>query len=120
MSEGNDMTFQEQKHAKSGVWVITCPARIDVNVSDELRDLITQIIAGNEFKIVLDLSDTGYIDSSGLGAIVSRISVLRSNQGDVRLAATGRNILDLLELTQLNKIIRTFPDVIEAENSFES
>lgn len=113
------MSFQQKRHEKSGVWIITCPARVDVNVSDELRDLISRIIAQNDYRMILDLSGTGYIDSSGLGAIVSRISVLRSNQGDVRLAAVADNIKDLLELTQLNKIIRTYPDVESAEKSFE-
>ena len=113
------MSFRQKRHEKSGVWIITCPARVDVNVSDELRDLISQVIAQNDYRLVLDLSGTGYIDSSGLGAVVSRISVLRSNQGDIRLAEVADNIQHLLELTQLNKIIRTFPDVETAERSFE-
>ena len=112
------MDFSESEIVESGIVIISCPRRIDVNVSDDLKQLIAANIDNNKYKIILDLSETAYIDSSGLGSIVSRISVLRSNGGDIRLAAPGKNIIDLLELTNLNKIIRYFENVSQAEKSF--
>jgi len=112
------MSFSEKKDSKSGVNIIKCPARIDINVSDDLRDRIVRIIQKNEFKIVLDLSDTKYVDSSGLGAIVSRISLLRSNKGDVKLAVVPKTVSNLLELTHLNKILKDYSSIDEAIKSF--
>jgi anti-sigma B factor antagonist len=114
------MIFESSVDKTSEIVTIICPKRIDVNVSDELRDLITKIIDGGKFRIILDLKSTEYIDSSGLGAIVARISVLRSHEGDIRFAVPGTSVLNLLELTHLNKILRTFDNLEQATASFTS
>lgn len=114
------MVFKTKDIAGPGIVIITSPKRIDVNVSDELRDLISDIIGKPKYKIILDLSDTEYIDSSGLGSIVARISVLRSNSGDIRLAAPGKSVMNLLKLTHLNQILKTYENVEQAVGSFTS
>jgi len=68
----------------------------------------------------MDLSQTAYIDSSGLGAIVSIIATVRANQGDIRLAAAAGNITNLLEITQLNKLLKCYKTVEEGVKSFSS
>jgi anti-sigma B factor antagonist len=106
-------------YEKSGkVTVIDCPHRLDANVSDELKNIMMDLIEGKKFKIVINLSDTTYVDSSGLGAIVSRISVTRTNKGDVRLVTQTKAILDLLDLTRLNKILKCYSEVNTAVDSF--
>lgn len=112
------MSFKANQDEKTGIFVIECPPRIDVNVSDQLRDLISHIIEEQNYRIVLNLAETKYIDSSGLGAIVSRISVLRSNNGDIKLAAPKSNVTDLLKLTHLDKIITTYADIRSAMSGF--
>ena len=114
------MIFESSVDKASGIVTIICPKRIDVNVSDELRDMIADIIDGGKFRIILDLKNTEYIDSSGLGAIVARISILRSHEGDIRFAAPGTGVLNLLELTHLNKILKTFENLDQATASFTS
>lgn len=111
------MSFNVQE--KTGnVVVIDCPSRLDANISDDLKNIMFDLIEKNKFKIVINLSKTNYVDSSGLGAIVSRISVTRSNKGDVRLATKTQSILDLLDLTRLNKILKCYDDVKTATESF--
>jgi anti-sigma B factor antagonist len=100
------------------VTVIDCPSRLDVNISDELKKIMFDLIEKNKFNIVIDLSKTKYVDSSGLGAIVSRISVTRSNKGDVRLVTQTKSILELLDLTRLNKVLKCYDDVKTATESF--
>jgi anti-sigma B factor antagonist len=119
--QGDDlMVFKTKDIADTGIIIITSPKRIDVNVSDELRDLISDIIEKSKYKIILNLKDTEYIDSSGLGSIVARISVLRSNSGDVRLAVPGKSVMNLLKLTHLNQILKTYENVEQAVASFTS
>ena len=111
------MSFKVQE--KTGnVTVIDCPGRLDANISDELKNIMADLIENNKFKIVINLSNTSYVDSSGLGAIVSRISATRSNKGDVRLATKTQSIIDLLDLTRLNKILKCYDDVKTATESF--
>jgi len=114
------MIFNSTFDEASGIVTIACPKRIDVNVSDELRDLIAITIEEEHYRIVLDLKSTEYIDSSGLGAIVARISVLRSNNGDIIFAAPGTGIINLLEITHLNKILKVYNHMDQAVNSFSS
>ena len=111
------MSFNVQK-ITGDITVIDCPRRLDANVSEELKKIMLELIEDNKYKIVINLSNTRYVDSSGLGAIVSRISATRSNNGDVRLATKTQAILDLLDLTRLNKIIKCYDDVNKATKSF--
>jgi anti-sigma B factor antagonist len=100
------------------VTVIDCPNRLDVNISDDLKKIMVDLIEKKKYNIIIDLSNTKYVDSSGLGAIVSRISVTRSNKGDVRLVTKTKSILDLLDLTRLNKVLKCYDDVKTAAKSF--
>jgi anti-sigma B factor antagonist len=111
------MSFTISKKA-GDIIIIKCPPRLDISVSDDLKNIMTDLIAKKKYKIIIDLTHTKYIDSSGLGAIVSRIAVTRSNGGDVRLATTSRLILNLLELTHLNKILSCYDNILTAVNSF--
>lgn len=112
------MSFSTDHDKNLGVTVITCPERVDINNSTELRDLIRSQFDDQNYRIVLDMSDTRYVDSSGLGAVVSRIANLRSNNGDVRLVTGQDSVLNLLELTHLNQILKVYPDLGRARGSF--
>jgi len=70
--------------------------------------------------LVVDLGETEFMDSSGIGALVSRIAVTRSNQGDIRLASVRESISKLLSITNLDKIFVCFDDVRSAVKSFET
>ena len=113
------MSFKISEMA-GGVTVIECPERLDVNVSDDLKVIMTNLTGQNKYKIVLNLLETRYVDSSGLGAIVSRIAMTRANGGDIRLAVTNKSVLDLLQLTHLNKIIISYDNLIKAVNSYST
>ncbi len=101
------------------VTVIELPERVDVNISDELKDLLTRLVEEGRFNLVFDLSNTKYMDSSGLGAVVSRIAMTRSNKGDIRLAQAQEFISELLEITHLNQVLKCYDDLDEAINSYE-
>ena len=113
-----DESFSVSEEEDGQIQLIKCPDRIDINVSYILRDILSDLIDQGKYKIILELKDTQYIDSSGLGAIVSRIAAVRSNQGDVRLASAGDSINNLLELTHLNKILNSYIDVENAIASY--
>jgi anti-sigma B factor antagonist len=113
------MSFIVEELRPNQVYLIKCPKRIDINNSTELRDLISTLIEQDKFKIVIDLAQTHYIDSSGLGAILSRIAAARSSKGDVRLAAPRKNVTDLLELTHLDQILKIYDNTQSATVSFQ-
>ena len=104
---------------KNNVIVIECPEGLRSDLSESLRILLSDQIKKNKYKIVIELSQTKYIDSSGLGAIVSQIATTRSNKGDIRIASAGESIEQLLQITHLNKIIKCYKNYPDAVQSFE-
>ena len=98
--------------------VITTPERFTVEVASEFKELLNKLVKDQNYKFVIDLSATKYMDSSGLGAIVSRIAATRANHGDIRLANPSKFVEELLDLTQLMRILKIYKNTKSAINSF--
>ena len=103
---------------QNNIFVIKTPKRFTVEVASEFKDLLNTLVKDQNYKFVIDLSATKYMDSSGLGAIVSRIAATRANQGDIRLANPSKFVEELLDLTQLMRILKIYKDIKSAIKSF--
>ncbi len=113
------MSFELEDFNEGAVTVIHIPERLTSDTSDELKKILKEQVEKKVIKIVIDLAKTRYMDSSGLGAIVSKIASTRANNGDIRLASPQQYIIELLELTHINQIIKVFNSVEDAVKSFE-
>ena len=102
------------------VVVITTPERFTVEFSSEFKDILNNLVQEQKYKIVIDLTATKYMDSSGLGAIVSRIAATRANQGDIRLAKPSKFVEELLDLTQLMRILKIYKNTKSTINSYKN
>jgi anti-sigma B factor antagonist len=111
------MNFNVTENTDQAV-VITTPERFTVEVASEFKELLNKLVKEQNYKFVIDLSATKYMDSSGLGAIVSRIASTRANQGDIRLANPSKFVEELLDLTQLMRILKIYEDTNSAIISF--
>lgn len=112
-------SFQIHEELNGEVLVFELPERVDLNVSDELKDTLLELVEQGHFKLVFNLEKTRYMDSSGLGAVVSRIAATRANKGDIRLASPTEFIEELLEITHLNQILKCFDNLQDAVDSFK-
>ena len=110
--------FQTTQELTGKVTVIQIPERLDLHNSEDLKILFNDFAQQGHYNWVIDLHKTEYLDSSGLGAFVSQISECRSNHGDIYLAAPSEFVQSLLEITHLNKVLKTFNSVQLAVNSF--
>ncbi len=113
------MSFIVQDVNHGSIQVLSIPERLTTETSDELKKILKDLVEKGKYKLVMDLKDTQYMDSSGLGAIVSKIAVMRSNNGDIRIAAPQEYVMNLLELTHIDQIVKIFKNVDEAVNSFK-
>ena len=113
------MAFKTRKESDGKVVVIECPVRVDLSVAKDLREIMKESTERGKFLLVVDMDKTEFMDSGGVGALVSRIAVTRSNSGDVRLACVNETILNLLEITHLDKIFLCFESVQAAVDSFD-
>ena len=86
----------------------------------ELRKTLRFLVENGEKKILLNLANVSYIDSSGLGELVSSYITLRKNEGEIRLIHLSKNIHELMLMTKLLTIFEVYDNEREAIESFET
>jgi anti-sigma B factor antagonist len=84
-----------------------------------LRNTIRRLLGEGKKKILLNLSDVGYIDSSGIGELVSSFTAVNKESGSLKLLNLTQKIQDLLAITKLLTVFDTFDDEGEALASYE-
>jgi anti-sigma B factor antagonist len=89
----------------SDVIVIKPTGRLNMAGASTLRKQLQGIVDGGNTRIVVDLSTTDFIDSSGLGALISGLNIARHAGGDLRIAAIPQQVRTVLELTNLNRVL---------------
>ncbi len=95
------LTHHRTEH---GVTVIHLDGQLVIGNRNELKDLLQERVAAGDRRFVLDFGHTGYIDSSGLGALVTSARRLREQGGDLRLAGLNDDLRSLFELTKLDTL----------------
>lgn len=95
--------------------------RLDIEVAGDFRAMLLSLIEQGHRRLVVDLADVTFIDSSGLGALVSALKTLKrsDNGGDVRLARVQAPVVSLLEIIRLNRVFTTYSTVEQAVQSYE-
>lgn len=87
------------------VTVVAPQGDIDMAVEDELRVRLATLIERGRARIVLDLGGVMYIDSSGLGALVTAMKQARAAGGDIVVCAVASDVRALFEITRLDKVL---------------
>ena len=94
--------------------VIKPVGRLNMAAAPSLSTTIAEVIDGGRASIVIDLSETSFIDSSGLGALVASLKKCRQAGGDLRLAAPTEQVVTALELTNLIRVLAPSETVDDA------
>jgi anti-anti-sigma factor len=97
------MGFSQSRDG-SGVTVVKVEGQLIVGNRQELKDLVGAALDQGERRILVDFSQTGYIDSSGLGALVSISKRVREAGGELRLSGLNEDLRSLFELTKLDTL----------------
>lgn len=101
---------------ESGVVIVKPAGRLNMGAASQLRKQLHSIVEEGDGRIVVDLSATEFIDSSGLGALISGLKFARMAGGDLRIAAPTRQVCTVLELTNLNRVL---PSYESADSAFD-
>ncbi len=83
-----------------------------------VRDVINKLMGNGNKKILLNLAEVNYIDSSGIGVLVSSFSTVRSQGGELKLVNLSKRIRDLLQITKLYSLFDVKDDEATAIGSF--
>ena len=101
------------------VTVVDAAGRITLGEGASVfRDMIRDLAAKGNKKILINLSDVSYIDSSGIGELVSAFTTVRNQGGDLKLLNLTKKVHDLLQITKLYTVFDVKDDEASAVASF--
>ena len=114
------MTMKASTRQVDGVTVVDLSGRITLGEgSVVLRDTVRDLIGKGDKRILLNLGDVTYIDSSGIGELVSAFTTVRNLGGELKLLRLTKKVHDLLQITKLYTVFDVRDDETQAIASFK-
>lgn len=112
------MTEFSTQTLDNGIEVIRPARRLNMVSAPRLSAVVAELVAAGHARIVIDLSQTEFIDSSGLGALVSCLKKARQAGGDLRIAGPAEQARTVFRLTNLDRVLKTVPTAEAAAAAF--
>ena len=100
------------------VTVVEVEGQLIVGNRQELKQQVLDRLEKGDRKFVIDFANTGYIDSSGLGVLVSLSKKIREQGGELRLSSLNEDLRTLFELTKLDTLFRIADTKEKAQEGF--
>jgi anti-sigma B factor antagonist len=111
-----DIAIREVSH----VTIVDINGRISLgDETGKLRDTVRQLISADKKKIVLNLANVDYIDSSGVGELVSSFTAVRNAGGELKLLNLTKKVQDVLYVTKLYTVFDIKDNEFNAVKSFD-
>ncbi len=113
------MSMKVSTRQVDGITVLDLSGRITLGEgSVQLRDAVRDLLAKGQKKILLNLGEVNYIDSSGIGELVSAFTTVKNQGGDLKLLNLTKKVHDLLQITKLYTVFDVKDDEASAIGSF--
>ena len=113
------MSMKTSNRQVDGVTIVDMSGRITLGEGSViLRDSIRDLVGKGQKKILLNLGDVTYIDSSGIGELVSAFTAVRREGGELKLLNLTKKVHDLLQITKLYTVFDIKDDEAAAIKSF--
>ena len=114
------MNMKTSTRQVDGVSIMDCSGRITLGEgSVVLRDAVRELLSKGHKKILLNLGEVSYIDSSGIGELVSAYTTVRNQGGELKLLNLTKKVHDLLQITKLYTVFDVREDEANAIKSFK-
>lgn len=102
----------------SDVTIVDLSGKLDINSSLSLKECLNQALMDKRKKILINLADVDFINSSGLGILVSGLKMIREEDGELRFCNLQKYVRELFEISQLTKVFAISSTEDEALESF--
>ena len=113
------MSMKVSTRQIDGITIMDCSGRITLGEgSVTIRDAVRELLSKGQKKILLNLGDVSYIDSSGIGELVSAFTTVRNQGGELKLLNLTKKVHDLLQITKLYTVFDVKDDEASAVKSF--
>ncbi|WGL50591.1 STAS domain-containing protein [Nocardioides sp. BP30] len=96
----------EVTHPEDGVGVVVPRGRLNMVSARRLKELLSELVAAGSTRIVVDMGETTFLDSSGLGALIAGLKTARQAGGDLRVARPTEAVRLVFQLTNMDKVLR--------------
>ena len=106
------------KKSKGDIVILMIVGEIDLYNAPEIKDIINKLIEERNYNIIIDLEKVSYIDSSGIGALISSLSNLKKYQGGLKIINVYGSVKKVFELTKLTSFFEIHDSEDEAVDSF--
>jgi anti-sigma B factor antagonist len=110
------MELEIRSEKDGSVCTLTLEGEIDVYTAPRLKEELVSLIQGGCTHVIVDLEHVSFIDSSGLGVLVSALRRAREKDGAVRIVCTREGVLKIFRITGLDKVFPIFSDAAEASH----
>ena len=113
------MSIKASTRQVDGVAIVDLTGRITLGEgSSTLRETVKDLVGKGQKKILLNLGDVSYIDSSGIGELVSSFTSVSNQGGQLKLLNLQKKVHDLLQITKLYTVFEVHTDEVAALKSF--
>jgi anti-sigma B factor antagonist len=99
---------------RDGFAVVTISGQVDLASAPGLRACLLDLASDGKVRIVVDLSTTEFLDSTGLGALVAGLKRVRLRGGEMRLVVPTPSVRKVFEITSLDRVFPLFDDLTAA------
>jgi anti-sigma B factor antagonist len=100
--------------------VISLTGEVDLYTAPELKQQLLDVIGNGAKDVVVDFTDTTFIDSTTLGVLVGGVKRLRPGGGRLSIVCSDRNITKIFEITGLDRVFTIYPTRAEAFEKLDS
>src|SRR3954470_20170560 len=100
-------------------YVISLSGEVDLYTAPELKQQLLDVIGKGAKSVIVDFTSTTFIDSTTLGVLVGGVKRLRTNEGQLSLVCSDRNITKIFEITGLDRVFAIAPPRDEAVASLD-
>ncbi len=105
MSDSDNISYELNRTGNIAIFKLN-EKRFDAQIAGLVKGELTILLTTEEInKLIIDLSEVEYCDSSGLSAILLAYRMLQSNDGHIRLAAPTKHVKTLIDISQLSRVL---------------
>lgn len=104
---------------KDAITILDIQGEIDLYNAPEIKDIIQKLIEAQKYNVIINLEKVSYIDSSGIGAMISSLSNLKKYQGGLKIINVYASVKKVFELTKLTSFFEIYESEGEALAKFK-
>lgn len=111
----SELTINVSYDGENEEIAVICPeGYIDTTTSPEIENVLLQVLARKKYRVIMDLENVDYVNSSGWGVFIREIKQMRQNGGDLILLNMTPDVFSVYETMEFSKILKSFNTIENA------